>query len=107
MPSSVPPLRSAVHHLLPISNHPAQVPLAFGVQPLVPVIGSVSDDPVILLLHDPREVGPVVVSVHGSISDEAVDQDGGFVVLEREGRVFDVQVLWEGVVCGVEAESSC
>lgn len=62
-------------------------------QPRMPVIGSVSDDPVVLLLQNPREVGPVVVSIDRSISDEAVDQDRGFVVLEREGRVVDVQVL--------------
>jgi hypothetical protein len=73
----------------------------------MPVIGSVSDDPVVLLLQDPCEVGPVVVSVHGSVPDEAVDQDGGFAILECEGRVVDVQVLWEGVVCGVEAGSFC
>lgn len=50
----------------------------------MPVVSSVGDYPVVLLLQNPREVGPVVVSVHRSISDEAVDQDGGFVILECE-----------------------
>jgi len=85
MPSSIPALRLAIHHPLSIRDHPAQVPFAFGVQPLMPVIGSVSNDPVVLLLQDPCEVRPVVVSVHGSVADEAVDQDGGFAILECEG----------------------
>jgi hypothetical protein len=107
MPSSIPPFRSAVHHVLSIRDHPAQVPFAFGMQPRMPVIGSVSDDPVVLLLQDPREIRPVVVPVYRSISDEAIDQDRGFVVLEREGRIVDVQVLRKRVVCGIEAEGAC
>jgi hypothetical protein len=85
VPSSIPPLRSAIHHLLSIRDHPAQVPFTFGMQPRMPVIGSVSDDPVVLLLQDPCEIGPVVVSIYRSISDEAVDQDRGFVILKCEG----------------------
>jgi hypothetical protein len=53
-------------------------------QPLMPVVSSVGDYPVVLLLHNPCEIGSVVVSVHGPISDEAVDQDGGFIILECE-----------------------
>lgn len=59
-------------------------------QPLMPVIGSVGNDPIVLLLQNPCEVGPIIMAIYGSISDKAIDQDGGFVVLEREGRVVHV-----------------
>lgn len=106
MPSAIPPLRDAIHRLLPIRNHPTQISFTFDVQPFMPLVSSVSDNPVVLLLQNPREIRPVVVSVERRISDEAVDQDRRFAILECEGRVVDVQVLWQRVVCSAEAESS-
>ena len=82
---SIPSLRGSVHHLLPIRDHPAQVSFAFGLQPHMPLISSVSNNPIVSLLHDPPEIRPVVVSVDRCIPDKAVEQDRRLAVLELEG----------------------
>jgi hypothetical protein len=48
---------------VPIRNHPANIPLAFTLQPLVPLVGGISDDPVVASLQYPAEVRSVVVSI--------------------------------------------
>jgi hypothetical protein len=56
-------LGHTIYLSLPIRNHPANVPLAFALQPLVPLVGGISDDPLVPLLQYPAEVRSVVVSI--------------------------------------------
>lgn len=90
MPSPVPTLGRAIDYLLALRNHPSQVPLTLTVQSLVPIIRSVGDDPVVLLLQNPAEVGPVVMPIHRRIADQAIKQDWSLAILEDEGRVVEV-----------------
>jgi hypothetical protein len=68
----IPDLRRTLHHFLSIRNHMAQIPLALTLQPLVPQIGSVCDDPVEALLDDPIEIRSVVVLLCRLAVDETV-----------------------------------
>jgi len=58
-----PLLANANHFSLPIRDHPADIPLAFTPQSLVPLVGGIGDDPVVPLLQYPAEIRSTVVSV--------------------------------------------
>jgi hypothetical protein len=65
-------LGHTVHFSLPILNHPANISLTFTLQPLVPLIGGIGDDPFVPLLQYPAEVRSVVVSIGRNTGCEAV-----------------------------------
>lgn len=76
-------LGHTVHFSLPILNHPANIPLTFTLQPLVPLIGGIGDDPVVRLLQYPAEVRSVVVSIGRNTACVSIQQYGSFVLLEE------------------------
>jgi hypothetical protein len=72
----IPDPHRTLHHFLSIRNHMAQIPLALTLQPLVPQIGSVRDDPVEALFDDSVEIDSVVVLLCRLAVYETVQQDG-------------------------------
>lgn len=107
MSTPVPTLGNSIHYLLPIRDHPAQIPLALTLQSLVPLIGSVSDDPVVFLLQNPLEIRSVIVPICRCIAHKTVQQNGCFVVLEYKCGVVEVQICRERIVGGIEAGGLC
>jgi hypothetical protein len=104
--TSIPTLDCTVYHLLPIGEHMGQIPLALIVQSHMPLVSSVSDDPVVSLLDDPVEVRSVVMPIRRRIAHEIVQQDRCFFVLEYKHGVVQVQVCGKRVIGSVEAVDS-
>ena len=100
-------LSHAIGFCFPIRDHPAQISLAFTLQPLVPLISGIGDDPAVPLLKDPAKVRPVVVSIDRIVARENVQQLRGFVLHEDIDRIVRVQVRRKGEVRRVKAVDQC
>lgn len=92
---------------LPICDHPAQIPLAFTLQPLMPLIGGVGDDPVVALLQNPTEVGSVIVPVDRNTACEGVQKSGGAILPEDIDGTVHMKVRGKRVTRCVEAGNAC
>jgi hypothetical protein len=102
-----PLLGDANHFSLSVCDHPANVPLALTVQPLVPQVGGISDDPFVPLLQYPAEIRSVVVSINRSAAGESVQELGGFVLLEDIDGTVHMKVCGKRVIRGVKAGNAC
>lgn len=103
---TIPTHRSTIHQLLPIRDHPSEISLALRFQSGVPLIRSVGDNPIVLLLYDPVEIGSVVVAVYGLVPHQTIYQDRSLAVLEDVCGVVHAQVFGQRVVCCIEADWS-
>ena len=96
-------LGHAIHYSVPVRDQAAKVPLAFKLQPLMPLVGGVSDDPVVALLQDPTEVRSVVVPIGRSTAYESVQKLGGSILLEDIDGAVHVKVRRKRVIRCVKA----
>ena len=80
-----------------VGDHPTQVPLAFTLQPLMPLICGFGDDPAVPLSQNPAKVRSVVVSVDRSAC-EAVQQFRRCVLPEDVHGTVHVHVHGKNIV---------
>ena len=98
-----PLLDHTTESFLPIRDHPAQIPLAFTLQPLMPLIGGVGDNPVVTLLQNPTEVRSVIVPVDRDTACEGVQKFGSAILLEDIDGTVHMKVRGKRVTRCVEA----
>ena len=96
-----------VDDLLPICDHPAQIPLAFKPQPLMPLVGGIGDDPFVTLLQYPAKVRSIVVSIDRNTACKSVQKLGGATLPEDIYGTVYMKVRGKRVIRCVKAGNEC
>ena len=73
----------------------------------MPLIGGVSNDPVVALLQYPTEIRSTVVPVDRCNVRESVQELGGFVLLEDIDGTVHMKVCGKRGIRGVKAGNAC
>lgn len=73
----------------------------------MPLIGGVSDDPVVALLQYPTEIRSIVVPIDRCNVCESVQQLGGFILLEDIDGTVHMKVRRKRVIRCIKARNAC
>lgn len=103
MPPLVPTTRQFLIRLvLAICQHILEISPPLRLQPHIPIIRSIRDDPVIPRRQDPAKIRAVIVSIDSRVARDTIDQLRRRILLVHIDGIIHAQVCRERIICRIE-----